>query len=95
MGVYLDLVRDILSNKGEKSKNTSEEIREVSNFLFHRSKYELNEINEKSPPLTDEELEDFEERAAIMEFEGEMPREEAERKALERILKLRNLYSLN
>ena len=45
--------------------------------------------------LTETEKEDYEERAAIMEFDGNMPRKEAERKALERILKLRNLYSLN
>ena len=41
--------------------------------------------------LTETEKEDFEERAAIMEFDGNIPREEAETKALERILKQRKL----
>jgi hypothetical protein len=89
MGVYLDLVRDILSNKDEKSKNTSKERSEVRNFLFSRSSYELNELNEISPALTADELEDFEERATIMEFDCNKPRGEAERMALERIIQKR------
>ena len=89
MGVYLDLVRDILSNKDEKSKNTSKEISEVQNFLLHRSSYELNELNEISPALTADELEEYQERASIMEFDGNMPRGEAERLALERIMRKR------
>jgi len=89
MGVYLDLVRDILSNKDEKSKNTSKERSEVRNFLFSRSSYELNELNEISPALTADELEDFEERATIMEFDCNKPRGEAERMALERIMQKR------
>ncbi len=89
MGVYLDLVRDILSNKDEKSKNTSKERSEVRNFLFRRSSYELNELNEISPALTADELEDFEERASIMEFDCNKPRGEAERMALERIMQKR------
>ncbi len=89
MGVYLDLVRDILSNKDEKSKNTSKERSEVRNFLFRRSSYELNELNEISPALTADELEDFEERATIMEFDCNKPRGEAERMALERIIQKR------
>ena len=95
MGVYLDLVRDILSNKDEKNKNTSKEISEVQNFLLHRSSYELNELNEISPALTDDELEEYEERAAIMEYCGNMPRKEAERKALDRILEKRKRHLLN
>ena len=95
MGVYLDLVRDILGNEDKKNENTSEEGRVVSNFHFHRNSYELNEIYEKSPRLTDEEQEDFKERAAIMEFEGNMPRGEAERRALERILEKRRRHILN
>ncbi len=95
MGVYLDLVRDILSNKDEKNKNTSKEISEVQNFLLHRSSYELNELNEISPALTDDELEEYEERATIMEFDGNMPRKEAERKALDRILEKRKRHLLN
>jgi hypothetical protein len=89
MGVYLDLVRDILSNEDEKSKKVSKERSEVRNFLFRRSSYELNELNEISPALTADELEDFEERASIMEFDCNKPRGEAERMALERIMQKR------
>jgi len=41
--------------------------------------------------LTAIEQEDFEERAAIMEFDGNLTREEAERQALRIILAKRNL----
>lgn len=34
----------------------------------------------------------FEERAAIMQYEGALPREEAERAALKRVLMLRTLH---
>ena len=50
------------------------------------------DIHEKLSDLTEEELESYEERAAIMEFNGNIPRGESERLALERILKLRNLF---
>ncbi len=43
--------------------------------------------------LSDDEQEEFDERAAIMEFDGEMYRETAEHKALERILEKRNAKS--
>ena len=89
MGVYLDLVRDILSNEDEKSKKVSKERSEVRNFLFRRSSYELNELNEISPSLTADELEEYQERASIMEFDGNMPRDKAERLALERIMRKR------
>tara|TARA_Y100000031_G_C7993716_1_gene280373 strand:+ start:155 stop:442 length:288 start_codon:yes stop_codon:yes gene_type:complete len=95
MGVYPDLVRDILSNKDEKSKNTFKKISEVQNFFLHRSSYELNELNEISPALTANELDDFEERAAIIEYCGNIPRSEAERLALERILEKKKRHLLN
>ena len=53
------------------------------------------DIHEKLSDLTEDELESYEERAAIMEFNGNIPRGESERLALERILKLRNLFSPN
>ena len=43
----------------------------------------------KKPVITDDERMDFEERATIMEFDGELPREEAERRALEIVLNRR------
>jgi hypothetical protein len=39
--------------------------------------------------LSPRKLEEFEERAAIMEFCGNLPREEAERRALEEVQKPR------
>lgn len=39
--------------------------------------------------LTDDEREDYEERAAIMEYDGKLDREEAERAALEDVKKRR------
>lgn len=39
--------------------------------------------------LTPEELEEFEERAGIMEFDGGLPRAEAERRALAGVLEKR------
>lgn len=40
--------------------------------------------------LTESEREAFEERAAIMEYDGRMPREIAERRAMREILEERN-----
>ena len=42
-----------------------------------------------SPPLTAAELEDYEERAAIMEYDGLLTHAEAEEAALECVLKAR------
>ena len=47
------------------------------------------DVYEKLSDLTEDELESYEERAAIMEFNGNMPRKEAEQKALDRILEKR------
>ncbi len=44
--------------------------------------------------LTDEELEIFEERAAIMEYEGCLSREQAESMAIKEILNSRETLSL-
>jgi t-SNARE complex subunit (syntaxin) len=95
MGVYLDLVRDILNKDNIDNKNDSTNEDTVNKQFLHGSTYELNELNEISPSLTEEELEDFEERAAIMEYNGNMPRKEAERKALERQLEKRKRHLLN
>ena len=43
--------------------------------------------------LSDDERMEYEERAAIMEFDGELSREEAERRAFERILERRGAKS--
>lgn len=52
---------------------------------------ELNGISSFSHPFAFslEEVEFFEERAAIMEYDGGMSREEAERRALEQLLRWR------
>ena len=86
MGIYLDLVRDILGKDNIGSSNKKDA---VNKQFIYGSSYELNELNEISPALTADELEEYQERASIMEFDGNMPRGEAERLALERIMRKR------
>ncbi len=51
-------------------------------------------IYEKLSDLTGDEMENYKERAAIMEFDGNMPRGEAEKLAFERIM-LKRKHLLN
>ncbi len=63
-----------------ESVNKSSEIKApvtLNNFEWQR---------EALASLSDAEREEYEERAAIMEYDGGLPRAEAERMALERIL---------
>tara|TARA_B100001964_G_scaffold219919_1_gene262492 strand:- start:201 stop:485 length:285 start_codon:yes stop_codon:yes gene_type:complete len=89
MGIYLDLVRDILSKDNTDNKNNLNNENTINKQFLHGSSYELNELNEISPSLTADELEEYQERASIMEFDGNMPRDKAERLALERIMRKR------
>jgi len=51
-----------------------------------------SEIDKVIVVLSEAEREEYEERAAIMEFDGGLSREEAERQGLERILEKRGNY---
>ncbi len=54
-----------------------------------RIRPEKIDIYEKLSDLTGDQMESYQERAAIMEFDGNTPRGEAERMALERIMQKR------
>ncbi len=47
---------------------------------------EVLQFEKRLAGLTAEQREAYEERAAIMEFDGELPREEAERRALDNVV---------
>lgn len=51
-------------------------------------------MTRRPAPLTPAELEDFAERAAIVEYLGNVPRGEAERRAMAEILARRNFPAL-
>lgn len=70
-----------------KQSNLSED------YVINRGNFEAKNEDKGFPDvsieikkLEESELEEFKERAAIMEFNGNMSREEAEKLALERIL---------
>ena len=65
------------------------EITKIYTFKSHNV-HEVN-FSEKLNQLSCDELEDFEERAAIMEFEGELTKEQAEQEAWKIILRKRTL----
>ncbi len=67
----------------------------ATNPVSEPEKSQLSQLSQPSPgqiavppdeDLTEDQLDAFEERAAIMEFDGRMTREEAERRALEEVM---------
>ena len=76
----------------QRSKNgvRGEYQRESSGNFRGKNEYKsFLDIHEEIKRLKETEREDFEERAAIMEFDCNKPRGEAERMALERIIQKR------
>tara|TARA_B100001964_G_scaffold244234_1_gene324884 strand:- start:710 stop:979 length:270 start_codon:yes stop_codon:yes gene_type:complete len=78
------LARKVLE-RNQKGNHGETNIKTDGNFRGKNESKSFPDIYEQLNLLTEAERNDFEERAAIMEIDGEMPRKEAEQKALERI----------
>ncbi len=64
-----------------------------NNFFFVRESTDRKQYMESFVFMDEAEYEFFEERAAIMEFEGQLKRENAEQLAYQKILQNRKIYA--
>jgi len=64
-----------------------------NNFILFHDSIVPNQYRESFVFMDESEYEFFEERAAIMEFDGKLTRDEAEQLAYRKIVQSRKLYS--